>query len=152
MCARGWVRVGRGFHRSVDTDHIIIHYNSDNCWSKKCKTTTKNDFLWNSPWSMIVATGRVRDEKYDAELSIGGHLDQLTMNYDTWQLDTDCWQPMQAQIPTDQWVKIAWQFDGMNHTASFWINDVLQKSLSVDKRSQKCMGSASLHLEGSFVD
>jgi hypothetical protein len=96
----------------------------------------------NSPWSMIVATGRVRDEKYDAELSIGGHLDQLTMNYDTWQLDTDCWQPMQAQIPTDQWVKIAWQFDGMNHTASFWINDVLQKSLSVDKRSQKCMGSA----------
>lgn len=91
-------------------------------------------------WTMVQASGQVRDQNYTSEIRYGGqHEQQLMANYDTKGKKSDCWQHASSRLPEKQWVKIGWQFDGMNQTMKFWLNDTLIEELTVTKQGQGCV-------------
>ncbi|UXX78355.1 hypothetical protein N7E81_13410 [Reichenbachiella carrageenanivorans] len=91
-------------------------------------------------WTMVQASGPVRDRDYTSEIRYGGqHKQQLMANYDTQGKKSDCWQHAPIRLPEKQWVKIGWQFDGMNQRMKFWLNDTLIEELTVEKQGQGCV-------------
>lgn len=100
-------------------------------------------------WTMVQATGTVKDANYKSEIRYGGqHNKNLMANYDTKGKKTDCWHHSSTAIPEKEWTKIAWQFDGMNQTMNFWLNDLLIKELTVHGEGQGCVFD---ELEGKWV-
>lgn len=91
-------------------------------------------------WTMVQATGKVKDQNYRSEIRYGGqHSKRLMANYDTQGKKTDCWHHSATAIPEKQWTKIGWQFDGPNQTMNFWLDDVLVEDLTVTGRGQGCV-------------
>lgn len=100
-------------------------------------------------WTMVQATGQVRNQTYKSEVRYGGQHDQRFMaNYDTKGKASDCWQHSATTIPEREWVKIGWQFDGANNMMKFWLNDELIEDLTVIGQGQGCVAH---DLEGQWV-
>lgn len=100
-------------------------------------------------WTMVQAGGPVQDEEYKSEVRYGGqHQKRLMANYDTQGANTDCWHHSATALPEKEWVKVGWQFDGMNKTMKFWLNDRLIDDLTIVEKGQGCIGN---DLEGKWV-
>lgn len=117
---------------------------------------TGSFFLWldeASPdgihWTMIQASGPIRDQGYSSQLRYGGqHKKRLMANYDTKGKNTDCWQHSATAIPEKEWVKIVWLFDGNKKEMKLWLNDRLLEDLTIKGQGQGCVSN---DLNGEWV-
>lgn len=91
-------------------------------------------------WTMVQATGKVKDQDFKSEIRYGGqHEKKLMANYDTKGKKTDCWHHSDLMMPEKEWAKIGWQFDGKNQLMKFWLNDELIEDLTVLGKGQGCV-------------
>ncbi len=101
-------------------------------------------------WTMLEATGQLDNYNSRAEVRYGGqHAQRLMANYDTPSetVDSDCWQHSTTVLPNQQWVEIAWYFDGLEDTMHFWLDGEKIEDLTMIKMGEGCLEN---DLEGNW--
>lgn len=92
-------------------------------------------------WTMIQGSGKVKNA-YTAEIRYGGqHNKKLMANYDTVEVESDCWQHSKTKIPENKWFRIQWYFNGNKNLMKLWINDKLISDLSIKGKGEGCVNN-----------
>ena len=91
-------------------------------------------------WTMIQASGKIRDKNYKSEVRFGGqHHKQFMANYDTQGVKTDCWQHSKIKIPEGKWTKYQWYFNGTTNTMKLWVDDNLLEDIVIINSGEGCI-------------
>ena len=91
-------------------------------------------------WTMIQASGKVKNKNYTSEVRFGGqHNKQFMANYDTQGLKTDCWQHSTTKIREGKWTKYQWYFNGENNTMKLWVDDILLEDIVIINSGEGCL-------------